>query len=139
MQGPKRGGRAESREVVCGEPEELWVTSLAIRNAPGGLQEGDLEGVMGTEANHRDKTRKQIKRKLKPPLAEFTLRGFLRGKHRNRTTALMSRQRKARPWTSSSLWQPLGCWSSAGTFYFFCVSPFTSQVIPPMASTSILC
>ena len=91
---------------------------------------------MGTEANHRDKARKQIRRKAEA--AAFALRGFLRKKQRNRTTALMIRQRKARPWTLSSLWLPLGCWSSAGTFSFFYVSPFTSQVTSPMASTSIL-
>lgn len=80
LQGPKRGGRAESREVVCGEPEELWVTSLAIRNAPGGLQEGDLEGVMGTEANHRDKTRKQIKRKAEAAAGRVHPPGISQGK-----------------------------------------------------------
>ena len=36
---------------------------LAIRKAPGCLQESSLERVIGTEAEHRDKIRKRMRRK----------------------------------------------------------------------------
>ena len=60
--------------------DELRVTSLAIRNAPGGLQEGDLEKVMGTEANHRDNTRKQIKRKAEAATGRVCPPGISHGR-----------------------------------------------------------
>ena len=51
--------------------------------------------------------------------------------------AMMSQRRKAGPWNSPSLWLPLGCWSSAGSFSFVCFSLCTSCVLSPMASASI--
>lgn len=70
-----RGWSMESKTL--GEP--MRGRGLAIRKAPGGLQESSLESVIGTEAEHRDKIRKRMRRKAEVISSVYPL-GFSQAK-----------------------------------------------------------